>query len=90
MRLRPIERRTWHCEPLVAAFVVFRAAATAEGELLIDDLERANPVAKRLQITHDDEVVLEVHCMFDGDGILRSSSWSLMWQGPREKVWPVM
>lgn len=39
----------------------------ADADLLIDDLEHANAFAKRLQITMDEALMLEVHCMLDGD-----------------------
>lgn len=68
MKLEPIGHGTWRCAPSLAAFVVERVAWTADGELLVDDLERTNPLAKRLQITMNDELILEIHCMLDGDG----------------------
>lgn len=68
MKFDSIGRSTWRCAPSLAAFVVSRVAWTTDGELLIDDLERTNPLAKRLQITMDDELILEIHCMLDGDG----------------------
>lgn len=48
------------------AFLVSRVAWAADGDLLVDDLERMNPFAKRQQITMDDVLILEVHCMLNG------------------------
>lgn len=66
MKLESIGRGNWRCEPTVGAFLVSRVVWAADGELLVDDLDRLNPVAKRLQITMDDDLILEVHCMLNG------------------------
>lgn len=66
MKLESIGRGSWRCEPTVGAFLVSRVVWAADGELLVDDLERINPLAKRLQITMDDDLILEVHCMLNG------------------------
>lgn len=66
MKLESIGRGYWRCEPTVGAFLVSRVVWAADGELLVDDLERMNPFAKRLQITMDDDLILEVHCMLNG------------------------
>ena len=66
MKLESIGRGSWRCEPTVGAFLVSRVIWAADGELLVDDLERMNPLAKRLQITLDEGLILEVHCMLNG------------------------
>ncbi|MCI0582621.1 MAG: hypothetical protein L0227_06945 [Chloroflexi bacterium] len=66
MTLASIGHASWRCEPPLAAFLVSRVVWAADGELLVDDLERHNPIAKRLQITTDTRVILEVHCMLNG------------------------
>lgn len=65
MSLRPIGHGSWRCEPALAAFLVSRVVWAAKRELLIEDLERHSPVAKRLQITTGTRVILEVHCMLN-------------------------
>lgn len=66
MKLQSIGRGYWRCEPTVGAFLVSRVVWAADGDLLVDDLERMNPLAKRLQVTMDDELILEIHCMLNG------------------------
>lgn len=66
MKLESIRRGNWRCEPTVGAFLVSRVVWAADGELLVDDLERMNPLAKRLQVTKGDDLILEVHCMLNG------------------------
>jgi hypothetical protein len=66
VKLESVRRGSWRCEPTVGAFLVSRVVWAADGELLVDDLERMNPLAKRLQITKDDDLILEVHCMLNG------------------------
>jgi hypothetical protein len=64
--LESIGHGRWRCEPALAAFLVSRVVWADNGELLIEDLERHNPIVKRLQITADTKVILEVHCMLNG------------------------
>jgi hypothetical protein len=66
MTLMSVARGSWRCEPTVGAFLVSRVVWAADGDLLVDDLERTNPLAKRLQITKDEALILEVHCMLNG------------------------
>ena len=66
MSLESIGHGSWRCEPALAAFLVSRVVWAANGDLLIDSLERHNPLAKRLQIATDTHVILEVHCMLNG------------------------
>ncbi|MDA8204420.1 MAG: hypothetical protein M0Z49_17020 [Chloroflexi bacterium] len=66
MSLESIGHGSWRCEPALAAFLVSRVVWAAKADLLIHDLERNNPIAKRLQIASDTHVILEVHCMLNG------------------------
>jgi hypothetical protein len=64
--LDSIGHGSWRCEPALAAFLVSRVVWAADGELLVEDLERHSAIAKRLQITVETQVILEVHCMLNG------------------------
>lgn len=66
MSLDSIGHGSWRCEPALAAFLVSRVVWAADGELLVEDLERHSAIAKRLQITVETQVILEVHCMLNG------------------------
>lgn len=67
MTLRSVSPGSWRCTPVVAAFLVSRVVWAADADLLIDDLERMNALAKRLQVTVDEALILEVHCMLNGE-----------------------
>lgn len=67
MTLQSVLCANWRCGPVVAAFLISRVVWAADHGLLVDDLERTNALAKRLQIALDEELVLEVHCMLNGE-----------------------
>lgn len=56
----------WRCEPTVGAFLVSTVVWAADRELLVEDLDRMNPLAKRLLISGEAGLILEVHCMENG------------------------
>jgi hypothetical protein len=64
--LESVGHGTWRCEPALAAFLVSRVVWASDGDLLVEDLDRHNPIAKRLQVTTESQVLLEVHCMLNG------------------------
>jgi hypothetical protein len=56
--LESIGHGSWRCEPPLAGFLVSRVVWAADGGLVVEDLERHNPIAKRLQITTDTRLAL--------------------------------
>jgi hypothetical protein len=56
--LESVGHAHWRCEPALAAFLVSRVIWAGARELLIEDLERHNPIAKRLLIMADTQVIL--------------------------------